>query len=427
MTRFAALAVLVVVLVTAAPGLRVTHAESGIKVTGSTARVSFPAEVTFSLDAESGSEITEVTLLLNTPGQRYGAYTRNVRPDFSPGQRVTATWTWRRYGSSLPPGTEITYLWRLTDAAGAVLETPLASVRVDDNRFQWRELRDGLLTVRWYEGDDAFGRSLLDAATTAARQLSAEQGVDLTSPVTVHVYGSQKDLYTALPGLPPWVGGVSLGEWDSLLVPIPPRDLAGGRKTLAHELTHQLIYQITFNPSLGSRLPAWLNEGLAVVSEGPTSRENRLTLDEAVSLDHLPTLRRLGNGFSSLSGQQAQLAYTAAESVVRFLLRSEGPERMRALLAQFGEGRTADDALRRVYGRGVDETEDRWRISLGLRPLDRGSDSAVDAPEAAPARPGRTTQERWVLAAGVAAVCLSGGMALLGCVALIRRRTRTAE
>lgn len=420
-TRLAFLATILVALALAASA-REARAGAGITVTGGGARVSFPTGITFTLDAESSAEITDVTLLLNTPNLRYGAFTRNVRPDFRPGDRVNASWTWRRSGSSLPPGADISYQWRLTDAAGQTLETELAVIRVEDNRFEWKELRDGLLTVRWYRGDDRFGREMLGSVSEAVKRLSAEQGVDLASPVTVHVYGSSDDLRGALPGLPGWVGGISLGEWDSVLVPVPPRDLDEGRRALVHELTHQLIYQVTFNPSLGSRVPAWLNEGLAVVSEGETTRQNREALQRALTARNLPTLRSLGNSFSSLPSDQAQLHYAASESVVRFLLESEGADQMRALLAEFRQGRTADDALRAVYGRGQDETEDRWRISLGLRPVVRGDEPQLPA---SPPTAGRgAAGSVWLVASGSAAIVLTLVGALMVGLVLVRRRRR---
>lgn len=372
---------LVLAAITALSPVRIARAGSGITVNAVSAQVSFPSGVSFSLEAESAFAITDVVLLLNPVNQRYGAYTRNIRPDFQPSQRIATSWTWRRAGSSLPPGAEISYQWRMTDAAGQTLETQPVLVRVDDTRYQWHELREGMLTVRWYRGDERFGRELLRLATDAVQFTASEQGVDLATPVTIHVYGSASDMRGALPGLPGWVGGVSMGEWDMVLIPIPPDELEANRRALLHELTHQMIYQITFHPTLGSRVPAWLNEGLAVVSEGPVSRQNRLTLQQAVRTGSLPTLRALANGFSSLPGDQAQLHYAASESAVRFLLESEGPEKMRALLAEFRQGRTADDALRAVYGRGLDQTEDRWRISLGLRPLERGTgEQGTDAP-----------------------------------------------
>lgn len=397
---------------------------AGVTVISSAARVDFPWGVTFTLEAASEAGISDISLLLTLPNQRYGAYPRNVRPDFQPGPRVTATWSWRRYGSQLPPGAEISYRWRITDAAGASLETPAATVRVEDTRFQWQELKSETVTLRWYRGDEAFGRELLDAATAAVTRLAREQGVDLVRSVTVLVYGSQADLYSALPGTPPWIGGISIGEYDTVLVPIAPGDRGEGQRALLHELTHQLIYQITFTPGLGSHVPAWLNEGLAVVAEGGTSSENRQALAQAVQFDRLPTLRALINAFSTLPGPDAQVAYAAAESVVRYLLHEYGPDRMRALLSRFGEGRTPDDALRAVYGKGQDEIEDGWRISLGLRPRDRGGAPSPDGTQTAGAH--RSAAEGRIVVAGVAAIVVVLAVSVTGSLLLARRRRRTS-
>jgi hypothetical protein len=402
----------------------VRAAAAGVTVISSTARVDFPWGVTFTLEAASEAGISDVSLLLSLPNQRYGAYPRNVRPDFQPGSRILATWSWRRYGSQLPPGAEISYRWRITDAAGASLETPAATVRVEDTRFPWQELKSDSVTLRWYRGDEAFGRRLLDAATAAVTRLAHEQGVDLVRPVTVLVYGSQAELYSALPGTPPWIGGISIGEYDTVLVPIGPDDRGEGRRALLHELTHQLVYQITFNPGLGSHVPAWLNEGLAVVAEGETSRENRQALARAVQFDDLPTLRALVNAFSTLPGPDAQVAYAAAESVVRYLLREYGPERMRILLTRFGEGRTPDDALRAVYGTGQDGIEDGWRVSLGLRPRDRGGTPNVGDRPAAHAR--QPEVETRIVVAGAAAIAVLLAVSAVGSLLLVRRGRRAS-
>lgn len=418
------LALLTLALARLAPA-SAAQAGGEINVISSAARVNFPASVTFSLEAESSAPITAITLQLNTPTQRYGAYPRNVRPEFQPGTRVAATWTWRRFGSSLPPGADVTYRWLITDAAGAVVETPVASVRVDDTRFQWREVRDGPVTVRWHEGGEAFGRELLATTTAAVTQLARDQGVELQTPVTVHVYASQNELYTALPGLPPWAGGISLGEFDMLLVPIAPQNMRDGRRALVHELAHQIVYQVTFNPSLGSKVPAWLNEGLAVVAEGDTSAVNRRLIEQAAAAGTLPTLRSLSTAFSTMPASQVELAYAASESVVRYLLASEGPEKMRALLVEFRDGRTADDALRRVYGRGVDEIEDRWRTSLGLRPLDRGVGNDDSPAPPAPASESRDSAGRWVILGSSAAIILALLVVfVLGLILLRRRQAR---
>lgn len=412
----ALLAVFILLLATAAP--TAVHGGDALTVLDSAARVNFPSGVNFSLDAASGAEITEVSLLLSTPSQRYGAYTRNVRPDFRPGTRITASYTWPRYGTNLPPGSEISYRWRLSDASGGVLETAPASLRVEDSRFRWRELRDGMLTLRWYNGSDGFGRDLLDAAVESVERLSRDQGVDLKTPVTLHIYASQPDLFGAMPGLPGWAGGVSLGEHDMVMATVAPGEAGAGRKMIVHELTHQMIYQITFYPALGSRVPAWLNEGLAVVAEGDTARRNQALVDDAAERGDLPTLRSLGTSFAGLPTDRAQLAYAASESAVRYLLDQYGAEQMRRLLASFGQGRTADDALQLVYGFGVDQTEDGWRRSLGLRPVERGAENAPPT-AAAPAVP--RERNAALIVATAAAMLLAGAAVAVFGIRLVRR------
>jgi hypothetical protein len=376
---------IVVALVLALALMAPAAADGAIVVRSWDARVDFPRSIGFTLDAEAAAGVTDVQLQVSTPGQRYGNATRNVRPRFTPGQSVRAEWLWPRFGSALPPGSEVVYRWRITDAAGGVLETPARSVRVDDPRHAWREASDGLVTVRWYRGGDAFGRTVLAAARDSVAHLERDQGVTLQSPLTIHIYGSQQDLFEAVPGAPGWIGGIAIPDFDTVMLGIAPDDLDWGRRALTHEIAHQVIYQMTFHPTLGSRVPTWLNEGLAVVAEGETEAKTRELLDEAVRTDTLPTLRSLSGGFSGRGGHLAGVAYAASESAVRFLLARGGPEQMRSVLLALAEGVNADDAARRVYGRSLDQLEDEWRTSLNLTPRDRsggGPSSRMARPEA---------------------------------------------
>lgn len=350
---------------------RVATADGSVLVRASQAEVDFPRNVTFRLEAESAAPITDVSLQVNTPGQRYGAAVRNVRPSFTPGPTVSATWTWPRAGNGLPPGAEITYRWRITAADGNVTETAQESIRVQDRRYQWQELTEGPITVRWYSGGDAFGREIMTAATESAARLARLQGVDLRNPLTIHVYGSQRELFDSVPGAPGWIGGIAIPEFDTVMIGIEPSNLAWGRRALTHEIAHQLVYQMTAHPTLGSRVPTWLNEGLAVVAEGESEARNQSLLDEAVTNNSLPTLRALNAPFSAQSGHLAGVAYAASESAVRFLLDEFGPEPMRTMLRSLSEGLTPNEASVRAYGRTLDSLEDAWRTSLRLEPLER--------------------------------------------------------
>jgi hypothetical protein len=427
--RLLAAALALLALLVSASGVA---ADEGVTVRASEAQVNFPRGVTFRLEAESAVQISDVQLQLNTPGQRYGNAVRNVRPTFTPGDHISATWSWQRFGSVLPPGAEISYRWRITDAEGRVTETPLSSLRVQDDRHTWRELSDGNVTVRWYRGDDAFGRDLLASARESVDRIQAQQGVDLHYPVTVHVYGSQQELFEAIPGVPGWIGGISIPEFDTVVVGFGPQDLSWGRRALTHELTHQMVFQMTAHPTLGSRVPVWLNEGLAVVSEGEIEPAAQKLLDDAVRGDMLPTLRNLAGSFTIRDGHLAGVAYAAAESAVRYLLQTYGADRMRAMLLALGEAATPDEAARRAYGRNLYQIEDGWRTSLGLKPFDRGDASdAATVPTAVPLSLPAAT-----LASGSSsdlALWLGGGIGLLavvflagGTLLIARKSRRTA-
>jgi hypothetical protein len=398
-----------------------------VVVRASEAEVNFPRGVSFRLEAESAAGIRDVQLQVHTPGRRYGAAVRNVRPSFSPGQAVSASWTWPRFGNALPPGTVITYRWRITDDEGYVTETEQASVRVQDGRYTWRELSEGSFTVRWYRGDDRFGRDLLAAVREGAERLTRLQGVDLHYPLTIHVYGSQRELYEAVPGVPGWIGGIAIPEFDTVIVGFEPGNLAWGRRALTHEMTHQLVYQMTAHPTLGSRVPTWLNEGLAVVAEGDTERANRRLVDDAVDDDVLPTLRNLASPFSGRDGHLAGLAYAAAENAVRFMLDEYGADAMRVMLRGLGDGLSPEEAAQRAYGRSLDAIEDAWRLDLGLRPFDRGrADTGRVAPTAEPivaAAAGRETigSAVWAIWAGLALAALAAIVLVTGGWLVARR------
>jgi hypothetical protein len=422
-------ALLAILLVLFSGTATAIHGEDSVVVRASEAQVNFPRSVSFRLEAESSTEITDVMLRVNTPGQRYGAAARNVRPSFTPGRAVSATWTWPRSGNGLPPGTEITYRWRITQADGTVTETAQESVRVQDSRHAWQELSEGLITVRWYRGGESFGREVLAAAKESSARLARLQGVDLTNPLTIHVYGSQPELFEAVPGAPGWIGGIAIPEFDTVMIGIEPSNLAWGRRALTHEIAHQLVYQMTAHPTLGSRVPTWLNEGLAVVAEGETEARNQALVDQAVANDSLPTLRALNSPFSAQSGHLAGAAYAASENAVRFLLDEYGPERMRAMLQGLRDGLTPDEAAARAYGRSLDQIENAWRLSLGLAPLDRGAPApgvsadggGADAPQQRATDGGAS----WVLWAALWLVAVTLAFGAGGGLLLARRLRRS--
>jgi len=150
--------------------------------------------------------------------------------------------------------------------------------------------------------------------------------------------------------------------------------------TIAHELTHVVVHLATDNPY--AEIPAWLDEGLAMYNEGKLRSGNAQALEEGIRENRLISVRSL----TSATGNPAEvnLFYGEVYSVVDFLLKTYGKEKMSELLKVFKEGALADDALMKVYGFDQDELDAQWRESIGVPP--RGEAGEGGTPEATEAK-----------------------------------------
>jgi len=338
-------------------------AQEGIIVTSNTYEFRFAEEIVFRLEARSESEIEEVVLLYRIGGEEV---INRGYPDFTPGKEVTAEYVMDVQRGEIPPFSEIEYFWRIEDAAGNRLDTEPISFVYEDDRFSWQSLTQGKVTLYWYDADRAFAQRLLDVAWKSLARLEKEMGVELEEPVKLVVYQSKADMLKALApkGRVFEAQVITLGtvvSRDTVLLHGTHRDV---ERTIAHELCHVVVGLATENPY--GDIPAWLNEGLAMYSEGELRRENREALERAIRENRLISVRSL----TAPTGkpEEINLFYGEAYSVVEFLLKTYGKEKMAELLAVFKEGATYDDALMRVYGFDQDGLDARWRESLGLPP-----------------------------------------------------------
>jgi hypothetical protein len=114
-------------------------------------------------------------------------------------------------------------------------------------------------------------------------------------------------------------------------------------------------------------VPTWLNEGLAVFSEGELDASSQTQLDNAIKDDELLSLRSLSVGFSEVP-DKAYLSYSQSYSVVKFLIETYGQDKMTSLLTLLRDGNTTDAALQQTYGFDIDGLEDAWRKAIGAQP-----------------------------------------------------------
>ncbi|MFC1930089.1 peptidase MA family metallohydrolase [Chloroflexota bacterium] len=352
-------------LVMLSPGL--VQASSGPQVLDSSAEVDFPGNIYFNLTAESDVEITDIRLHYQVDRMAHAQVTSEVYLEFMPAARVKTQWKWdmRRTGA-LPSGSQVRYWWTVIDARDNRIETAPATLQINDDRYDWRSLTHGKITFHWYGGGEEFAQELMSAARQALARIAESTGVEPGKQVNMYIYANSNDLRGSMIFAQEWTGGRAFTQYSTVVIGISPDNIDWGRGAIAHELTHLVIHQITFSPY--GDLPTWLDEGLAMNSEGELEPAFAQLLKQATDADKLLSVRSIASPFSALT-EEAGLAYTESHSIVKFLIDTYGSEKMFELLHTFKQGSTYDAALIKVYGFDMDGLNDLWRKYLKESPV----------------------------------------------------------
>ena len=327
----------------------------------------FPETATFQATISSDAEIQSVVLEYGNEQQTCGEVIAKAFPQITPGKTVTAEWTWdMRQSGSLPPGATLWWRWRVTDANGNETVSETKNATWLDDIHDWQSMNNGdIIRLHWYEGNTAFATDLAKAAFNGLQFNETQSGLKADAPIDIYIYADTNDLKDAILYEPSWTGGQAFPEQNIVILGISQSDLEWGRDAIVHELTHVLVGHLTFS-CLGD-VPTWLNEGLAVYSEGELDDYSQQQLDEAIQNDTLLTVRSLSAGFSEVA-DKAYLSYSESYSLVKFLIETHGQEKMTALLVALRDGNTVDDALTQVYGFNIEGLEDAWRAAIGAKP-----------------------------------------------------------
>jgi hypothetical protein len=345
-------------------------ADSPLAITGSTVSVNFPASITFNTTAASDVNITDIRLHYIVNRKTFAKIVNEIVIQFTPATRVTAQWIWDlRMSGGMPPGSSIDYWWTVSDASGQPpVETAPAKVNFDDNRYNWRSLTQGSVTLYWYQGDDSFAGELMAAVQDALSRLSENTGAELQESVRLYIYANASDLQGSMIFPQEWTGGVAFTEYGIVAIGITPdaSGLAWGKGAIAHELTHLVVHQVTLNPY--NSIPTWLDEGLAMMAEGDLGPSFVSALSQAINNNSLISVRSLSSPFSALTSLSL-LSYAESYEVVNYLINEFGRNKMLELLNTFAQGSGYDDALLKVYGFDVDGLNLQWQASLKGAPV----------------------------------------------------------
>jgi len=356
--KIGALALVLCLLLTVlSPSL--AQAQSGLAVIESSAEADFPYRLNFNLSARSDTDITDIRLCYMVDRAGFAQVISEVYVEFIPAATVDVDWSLEmvRIGG-LPPGSSLEYWWKIADDGGDRVETVPAQVQFDDTRYDWQTLTEGAVTLYWYSGNEAFAQELMAKTQDALQMLAEDTGAELERPARLYIYASSGDLQGSMIYPQEWTGGVAFTRYGTMAIGISSNNIEWGKDAIAHELTHLVIHQITLNPY--NSLPVWLDEGLAMRSEGLLEPQFSTALGEAIATDSLISVQSLSSPFSAYSGE-AVLSYAQSHSLVEYLISDYGQAEMFELLTTFKQGSGYDDALEAVYGFDMDGLGELWR------------------------------------------------------------------
>lgn len=328
-----------------------------IRVVAKEHKIVFPDRLIFRLQAESNKPITGVEIFYRISGSSVQSY---GYPTFTPGTNVMTEFSIKTSGTSyIPSGLHIEYFYRITDSTGNLLETEQASIAYRDPAYAWQELHHGDLVVVWHDINRKHVEKVVLEAEKRLVQAKAFFGIDNATEMKAIIVNNTREAQSTFPFSSDTAkrrhifGGFAFGEYGLFMMHGINVD------TMVHEATHLLLDQLT--NSKRTRMPDWLNEGLAMQFESD-SGVHIATVRNAVLKDRLLKLKNMG----SVPGkpQDIRIFYAQSWSTVDYLIANYGRDRIRSLLTMINSGEKVERALGLVYGISIDELDMLWRERL---------------------------------------------------------------
>lgn len=335
------------------------QAQSGFNVTNVNISYNFGQQITFLARLTSSVPIKQAFISFREVNEQ----TTRVAPLTLQADGST-TYQYDASQHLIPPFATLEFSYQATLTNDQSVTTGPFYFRYADNRFAWKDLSDGSLTVHWYNGDDTFGQAALDAARAGLQNINQTFPVSLAQPVDIYIYSTFDDLVSSLTlGGRQWEAGHADPSIGVGMLAVAPSDTQSIdlQRLVPHELTHIMLYH-----SLGdgfNRLPTWLEEGIASMEELDPNPDYASALAAASKNNSLLSFDDLCASFPADSGR-AYLAFAESQSFVRFLRDTYGNTGIVALAQAYADGLDCDLGATRAVGVPLDQLDARWRETV---------------------------------------------------------------
>lgn len=375
MTKWvAAIAILLIIVGSFAFEARSAAAQQAITVTEQGVENQFPDGLRFHLEAQSSSPIKEIRVYVRKLGQSSRSVYRTV--EFEPGERISGEALFQSKTSNefIPTGTRLSYYFDIRTTDGQRLETEPQVLVYLNRGLDWDSVSDGLINVYYYHHtsqSEERANQVLEVAADTYAHMGPILGVELTEPMNLVVYSDYADMRAAMPPKSRVAArqlrtlGQAFTTERTLLVDGSTDVFVGDNilSTTAHEFTHLLVADAA--GTAYGQVHVWLNEGLAVYSEGGNT-EFGFYVNTAVRNDAVPPLASLRTYAGT--PEETLRNYGLGHSVVTYMLDAYGTEKMTRLFDAIRTMHNFEKSLEAAYGLTIVELDNEWRESLGLSP-----------------------------------------------------------
>lgn len=260
-----------------------------------------------------------------------------------------------------------------TSATGAALPSDIPLLTPGEvtipkvpSRYITKDL--GWLTLSFPASAAERVEGIVHDADAVKAELVSAFGYDVLGHVEFRIVPNAAEM-TALapPEAPPpsYAAGVAYPRLRlSLIAMLPPRggDAVNIDQVFRHELMH-----LALEDAVGGRhVPAWFNEGLAVLFADENGMDRQRVLFNATISGTLLPLADLDRGFPS-DHFDVNIAYAESVDFVAFLRKKSDDLRFARMITRVREGQPFDRAVTDAYGSDLRKLEFQWRGVLERR------------------------------------------------------------
>ncbi len=233
--------------------------------------------------------------------------------------------------------------------------------------FQWKVLSTEHLNIYYYPEMKELAEMGAFFAEESYRLLENKFNHTVNRKIPLILYSSHlhfQQTNTTPYFMPEGVGGFYESLKGRVVIP-NTGNVEEFRRVIRHELTHVFMYsklywvQKNLNKTRIVQPPLWFTEGLAEVWSSPEQdSQSRMVIADQVLEGTLVPLT------SIYAIRGSYLMYKEGESLLRYINRIYGDEKLLMILENFYRGKTFEDVFKLVLGKSFKQLNEEWVYSL---------------------------------------------------------------